>query len=303
MKAVAPIVSVIMPVYNAGNYLHSAIESILQQSYSDFELIIINDGSTDESESVIKRFTDPRIHHYSQTNQGLTATLNRLISLSRGQYLARMDQDDISVPNRLATQVSYLNEHPEVALVGSWVEVIGPTNEHLGINRYPISDPAIKELMLIKNPFAHGSVMMRRSSNLVYRKEFDYAEDYGLWSELAKDHNLVNIPAILYRWRTTPGGMTTKYSIKQIEVRQRIHNHYHEFYFHRYTIPSMARSDRTEIEYRGKLRVIYSKMIYIRLYFRKSYFRLVIKRLKDLVRVIFSWPKVGITNPAVPRIP
>jgi glycosyltransferase involved in cell wall biosynthesis len=106
-----PTVSIIMPVYNAGVYLTTAVESILHQTYSNFELLIINDGSTDDSETVVRSFTDPRIRSFHQNNIGLTATLNNAIQLCRGKYIARMDQDDISEPHRIERQVHFLEEN------------------------------------------------------------------------------------------------------------------------------------------------------------------------------------------------
>src|SRR5437867_4347597 len=118
-----PSISVVLPVYNCPHYVGEAIDSILAQSYADFELIVINDGSTDETPRVLERVRDSRVRLYAQENRGLAATLNRGIELARGRYIARQDQDDASLPERLEKQVAFLDAHPNCALVGTWAQI------------------------------------------------------------------------------------------------------------------------------------------------------------------------------------
>ena len=117
------LVSVVLPVYNGAKYLRDAIDSMLAQSYANFELIIIDDGSTDDSINIISAFNDPRIRLYSQENQGLAATLNRGITLAKGAYIARQDQDDVSLPNRLSKQAAFLETNPDYGMVGTWASI------------------------------------------------------------------------------------------------------------------------------------------------------------------------------------
>jgi len=119
----AALVSVVLPAYNCPAYLGMAIKSILDQTFENYEFIIIDDGSTDNTPEIIQTFIDPRIRFFQQQNQGLAATLNRGIELARGKYIARMDQDDISMPERLAKQVKYLDSHPECGMIGTWAEI------------------------------------------------------------------------------------------------------------------------------------------------------------------------------------
>lgn len=284
----SPIVSVIMPVYNAGSYLRAAIDSILQQHFRDFELIIVNDGSKDDSQATIDSYTDPRIRAYGQENQGLTKTLNRLVSLANGKYLARMDQDDLSLPDRLTKQVEFLDTHPDVTVVGTWVEVIGPDNKPVGLNRFPVTDTAIKEMLLVKNTFAHGAIMMRPGPDIIYRGEFDYAEDFGLWSYLAKRTALANMPHVLYRWRTSPGGMSAKFAKLQGEARHRILAQYRDFYLRQPQLHNRQPSDAVEIAYRGRLRVMYAKALIALTLAQHGQVRPALEKIVELGRVLFT---------------
>lgn len=208
-----PILSVILPVYNGQEYLLEAIESVLLQSFSDFELIIINDGSTDASSTIIDKLSDPRIQFFQQLNKGLAATLNRAISLAKGEYIARQDQDDISFKSRFQKQVEFLDANPDVGMVGTAAEIwVGNerTNRFL---KHPTDNAAIKFAMLFDNPFVHSSVMIRRS---VFEKVGNYSEDlsrqppedYELWSRIMKKYKLANLPDVLMAYREVQGSMS-----------------------------------------------------------------------------------------------
>ena len=126
------LISVILPVYNGSEYLTESIDCILNQTYSNFEFIIIDDGSTDDSAAIIANYTDVRIRFYSQQNQGLASTLNRGISLANGNYIARQDQDDVSLPNRFAQQVAFLEANPEYGMVGTWAAIWSKQDQRIG---------------------------------------------------------------------------------------------------------------------------------------------------------------------------
>jgi len=208
-----PNISVILPVYNGSTYLRDAIESITTQSFRDFELIIINDGSTDDSESIIKGIGDSRVHFVSQHNQGLAATLNQGIRMVKGRYIARQDQDDLMLQTRLTKQVEYLESHPDCAMVGTWCEIwVGnkPTDRS---HRHSASNEALQLDLLFDNPFVHSSVMVRTE---VLRNLGGYSEnesrqppeDYELWSRIAKNYQVANIPEMLTVYREVEGSMS-----------------------------------------------------------------------------------------------
>lgn len=197
-----PVVSVIMPVYNAETYVAEAIESILHQTFSDLEFIIIDDGSSDDSIKLIEQYTDPRIKFSRhEQNVNLVGTLNEGIALSRGKYIARMDADDISDPERLKKQVDFLESNPEIGAVGTWATTINhPVWDHL---HYYVSDEEIRIHMIEQIPFAHPTVMIRKevleTHDLKYDQEF--LEDYRLWFELSKVTQLANIAEYLLNYR------------------------------------------------------------------------------------------------------
>jgi hypothetical protein len=216
-----PKISVILPVYNAQAYLRESIQSILSQSLNDFELIIINDGSTDQSLEIIQSFTDDRIKLINQSNAGLPISLNRAIAIAKGQYLARQDADDISLPTRLTEQASYLDGHPTCALLGSWAEIFldnTPTDRAL---QHPYENGDIQLKLLFFNCFVHSSVMIRKSAlakSGLYPEEREKfpPEDYDLWLRIAKDFEVANIPKALLQYRELPNSISrTKLQIMQ----------------------------------------------------------------------------------------
>jgi glycosyltransferase involved in cell wall biosynthesis len=208
-----PAVSVVLPVYNCPRYVGEAIESILGQSYSDFELIMIDDGSTDETPSVLRRYSDLRIRLFRQQNQGLAATLNRGIELAKGRYVARQDQDDISYPERLARQVAYLDRHPSCALVGTWADIWRENASTGRQHRHASDNATLQYELLLNNPFVHSSVMIRKAAlDAVGSYSTDAKrqppEDFELWSRLARSHEIANIPEVLHVYREVGGSMS-----------------------------------------------------------------------------------------------
>jgi hypothetical protein len=220
-----PKISVILPVYNAQSYLQESIDSILNQSFQDFELIMINDGSTDSSLSIMKSYTDQRIRIINQTNAGLPVSLNRAITQSQGQYLARQDADDISLPERLAKQVAYLDAHPQCALLGTWAQILVekvPTDRSLS---HPHLNGDIQLKLLFFNCFVHSSVMIRKSALEICglypeEKEKFPPEDYDLWLRIAKHWEVANLPEVLLQYRELPNSISrSKLAIMQERAR------------------------------------------------------------------------------------
>lgn len=194
-----------MPVYNGGAYLKAAIDSILDQTFSDFEFLIIEDGSTDDSAATIRSYSDRRITVLSNgENRGLVCSLNRGIENAKGDYIARMDSDDISLPDRLQRQVIFMDGNPDIGLCGSWIETMGEISGY--INKYPSDHEDIKANLLFNTSLAHPTVMIRRSvleeNNLRYDESHRfYYEDYGLWIKISRVTKMANIPQVLLRYR------------------------------------------------------------------------------------------------------
>ena len=202
-----------LPVYNCERYLGYAIQSIISQTFTSFELIIINDGSTDRTADIIATFHDKRIRVLHQSNQGLAATLNRGISLARGKYIARQDQDDLSNQGRISLQVSYMEEHPDCVLLGSWAQIMEMDRLTDRFHRHPVDDLMLRYQLLFNNPFVHSSVLLRRSALLQvgsYTTDPDRQppEDYELWSRLSRIGSMANIGEVLLTYREIPGSMS-----------------------------------------------------------------------------------------------
>jgi glycosyltransferase involved in cell wall biosynthesis len=207
------LVSIVFPVYNGAAYLRESLDSLLRQSHQDFELIIIDDGSRDESARIIQSVNDHRIRFYRQGNRGLAATLNRAIGLSRGEYLARQDQDDMSLPDRLEKQLSYLVSHPQCGLLGTWAEIVSGTEKTGRVHRHATENFCLKFDLLFDNPFVHSSVMLRKSAvEAVGMYSTDPSrqppEDFELWSRLSRKWDVANIPEVLHIYREIPTSMS-----------------------------------------------------------------------------------------------
>jgi glycosyltransferase involved in cell wall biosynthesis len=185
-------VTILMPVYNSEKFLREAIDSILNQSFKNFEFIIIDDGSTDSSKEIIETYKDPRIKYFNnKENMGVARTLNRGIRLAKGEYIARMDADDISHSDRLRLQVKFLDQHPNYSLIASKVEVIDNSGKKLGtwvtdlLDIY--SNDQIRNQLPISNCLAHPSIIFR--SNVIKKYYYNESlrrgiEDYELWLRL-----------------------------------------------------------------------------------------------------------------------
>lgn len=219
-----PLVSIVMGVYNDAERVPAAIESIRAQTLRDWELIVVDDGSTDESPAVLDDFQsqDGRIRVIHQANSGLTRALIAGCAATQGEFIARQDADDVSLPNRLQRQADFLASHPQVGLVSSWADIIGPQDEPLEIVRRP-ADPAEATRLLVadhQGPPAHGSVMFRRElSRSVggYRPEFYFAQDIDLWLRMTERSHLAYLDEALYRWRRCDAGISAARHAQQSE--------------------------------------------------------------------------------------
>ncbi|MFT3992672.1 MAG: glycosyltransferase family 2 protein [Dysgonomonas sp.] len=203
-----PKVSVLMPVYNAQKYLAEAIDSIIAQTYSDWELIIINDGSTDDSENIILSYKDSRIKYSKNTqNRGLIYTRNKMIELASGEYLAFLDSDDIAYPERLKHQIDFLDKNPDYGLCGTWSEMINEQGSKIKKLQLSDQNDEIQCTLLFSSTFVQSSIMIRKQLLIEhpYDEKYPLAEDFDLWCRLSRVCKLSNIPICLtkYRWHSS----------------------------------------------------------------------------------------------------
>lgn len=230
---VNPKISVVMSVYNSAAFLKEAIESVLKQSCNDFEFVIINDGSTDDSDAIISSFKDERINYLkNEGNKGLIFSLNRGVSIAKGKYIARMDADDICDKARFQKQLNEFEKDPQLIVCGSFIRTFGA--ESNGINYMPVSHGDIVSSVFFTCPFAHPSVMIKKEAllklNEVYREEYKHSEDYDLWSRLVFTGNCKNIPEYLLNYRVHDGQVSTvheelKYK-NVIRIQRNIASHF-----------------------------------------------------------------------------
>lgn len=200
-----PKVTVLMSVYNGEKYLREAIESILNQTFTDFEFIIINDGSTDSSRSIIQSYNDSRIRLIdNERNIGLTSSLNNGIDLANGEYIARMDADDISLPERFEKQIEYMDANPDIAVCGGWAYVIDKENKLLYEAKMETSKDLLFANLFLGNQLVHASAIIRASILKInkYSTKFKSAQDYNLWFRLLNSgYVITNIPFFVINYR------------------------------------------------------------------------------------------------------
>ncbi|HEU4588074.1 MAG TPA: glycosyltransferase [Gemmatimonadales bacterium] len=219
--AETPRVSVVMPVHNGARYLERAIESILAQTFTDFEFVIVDDGSTDATPELLRRYqaADRRVRVHRQPQAGLAVSLNRGCSVARGTYLARMDADDIAFRERFARQVEFLDRHPAVAVVGTAVVRIDAAGREIKQSGGPTSHEEIVRALRQYTCFTHPSVMLRAAALAAvggYRNAYAPAEDYDLWLRLSERYELANLPEPLLYYRVHPDQVSTRQLDQQI---------------------------------------------------------------------------------------
>lgn len=218
-----PRASIIMPVYNNAAFVQEAIHSMLVQTYKDFELIVIDDGSTDGSAELIDRFKDPRIRKIMhRQNRGVVSALNEGLSLATGEYIVRMDGDDVSTPNRLDIQISFMNQNPDIGLsAGAFTSSV---NGKPKIN--PSSHEEIKTWLLFHCCIAHPTVIMRNSIvqrlGIRYDRNYPHAEDYELWNRLAFQTKLANLPVNMLYYRIHGGQVSHVHRAIQDDSARRV---------------------------------------------------------------------------------
>lgn len=200
-----PLISVIMPVYNGMPFLKQAVESILEQSYKNFELIIVDDKSTDSSLSFAKKIKDKRVKIIRNLkNLGIANSLNIAITSSKGNYIARMDSDDISLPERLEKQLKFLQKNKSISICGSFAYLINDKGETIGTKKYPVKNKDLKKALNFYSPIIHPTFFGRTTffkELSGYNPAFEYAEDYEFLVRSRVRYKMANVPEYLLKWR------------------------------------------------------------------------------------------------------
>lgn len=207
------LITVLMPVFNSELFVKDAIESILNQSHQNFEFLIINDGSTDQSHAIISSFFDSRIKYVNnEVNKGIVNTLNKGLKLSKGKYIARMDADDIAMPDRLSKQLAFLTANPTYKLCGSRAIAIDANGKEINNLNRPQHSAKIKVFNLFRNAFIHPTIMADAETikKFAYSEDFKYAEDYFLFSQITMAYPVANLKERLLRYRIHEESITSK---------------------------------------------------------------------------------------------
>lgn len=217
----APAISVLMSVYNGERFLHEAVDSVLAQTFTDFEFIIIDDGSTDATSKILSNYAkqDQRVRVFSQDNVGRAESLNRAIDQSRSELLARMDADDISLPGRLERQFGFLSRHPRVGLLGGAVDLVTSENRTIRTVAVPLTDTEIRTVMTDFNPMFPLVVMRKKAVRGAggYRKALCDADDYDLYLRVGEHSEFASVPEVILKYRIHPSQVSFRKNEHQVE--------------------------------------------------------------------------------------
>ena len=220
-----------MPVYNGEEYISETIDSVLKQTFVDFELIIINDASNDRSKEIISSYEDKRIVLIENSkNTGQINSVNKGIKLSKTNFIARVDQDDLFISNKLETQYDFLNKNPDIAVVGTWAFIINSNGNQIRKLSIPSKNNQMINILLNSNPLFHPSVLMRKEVILkmgLYSLKYQFTEDYNLWCKIATSgYKLANIPKFLIKYREHPNQSSSKNQTVQFKNALKIRRKY-----------------------------------------------------------------------------
>jgi glycosyltransferase involved in cell wall biosynthesis len=226
-----PQISVLMSVYNGELFLRESIESILGQTFGDYEFIIINDGSTDGTKEILDKFsaTDTRIKVINQKNRGQASSFNKHYKYARAGYIAIMDSDDISLPTRFEKQIKFLENHPEIGILGTWIELINEEGHVTGKWCTPVLPGLVKWGLTYSASIAHATVLMRRTifSQLKgYNERTPYAADYDLWIRAVNLTKAANLPEVLYKYRIWGKSVCATFKNEQFDNTTGVINSY-----------------------------------------------------------------------------
>lgn len=284
------LISVVLPAYNAELYLKEAIDSVLAQTFTDFELIIINDGSKDSTEKIILSYNDERIVYVkNEQNLGLIGTLNKGISLAKGKYIARMDADDLCFPERFEKQIKFLEGNPDYVICGTSAYRFENTIDEGRAFNVPLDNESIRIRLFFNSCFIHPSVMFRtkvvKDNHLIFNEDFKYAEDYYFWIDLLKFGKGFNFKEKLLYYRVVPTSQTAVGN-SNIEQRKNILGKIHKRYFSDYNID--LNNDQLELLFHltniDRVKALNTekfKIPYINSFFEKLLIRLKEENFKD----------------------
>lgn len=219
------LISVILPVYNCEAYIGEAVDSILQQTYRNIELIVVNDGSTDGTAKILQAYTDPRLVVISQENARIVKALNAGLAVCKGDYIARMDADDVSLPDRFEKELAFLEANPEIMLVGTGSKIVDTQGNTLGYHRHPTRPDELKFYTIFDAYFVHSSVMFRREVRDrigYYSENTKVHEDFNYWSRITRIYKTANLPEVLLLYRELNSGMSKTSTSLQHEERLRV---------------------------------------------------------------------------------
>lgn len=222
-----PLISVLMPVYNGEKYLREAIDSVLAQTYKNFELIIVNDASTDGTEQIVQSYHSEQIHYFrNETNRGIVFSRNFLIEQARGDFFAVIDSDDLWVPDKLERQHVYMMQHPECYLCGTWAKIIDGKNMVVSRIQHPIHYNHIKANLLFQSSFVHSSVLIRKMNDHTFHYDSFYpvCEDYDLWFRICQKYPAHNIGEYLTLYRIHKTNISKEKEILLSDKRREIIN-------------------------------------------------------------------------------
>ena len=213
--------TVVLPVFNGEQYVAKTIDSVLSQSHRDYEFLILDDGSLDNTPQILKHYADrdPRIRLLRHENRGVGYTLNRGLDESRGRFVALIGSDDLALPGRLEKQVKFLNNHADHVLVGGFLKIIDTDGHSIGLRKYPLTDQTLRARMLIYNPFGAPSIMFRREDALAaggFTSRFWTCEDYDFVLRLAQRGKVANLPETLTSYRLHGNAIKATQTLRQL---------------------------------------------------------------------------------------
>jgi glycosyltransferase involved in cell wall biosynthesis len=214
-----------MGTHDAGAWLGAAVASVLGQTLGDLELIVIDDGSTDDTPAVLAAITDPRLRVQHQPRSGLTRALARALALARAPLVARLDADDLAAADRLERQLAYLAAHPEVGLLGTAAREVDVDGRECRLVRPPEDDDTLRRMLIRRNPFVHSSIVMRQDLAVRaggYDVAFPVAQDYDLWLRISELTRLANLPDVLVTRRLLPGRVSARRESERLRAEARV---------------------------------------------------------------------------------